>query len=1221
MRFSENGPEIPDHLLWERDAGNVVFMCGAGVSAQNAKLPDFRGLASKVMKYLGVTKNSRAHKLLNIYNHQEGQTVSIDKIFGILEREYYPIDISKALAAALSYSKEFNLECHEIIRDLATAPSKEVRLVTTNFDNLFSKVTQCPEWIGPELPDMKNPVNFSGLVYLHGNSDQLSIQKNASVVLSSTSFGKAYLLDGWATTFLKSILENYTVIFIGYSADDPPVEYLLEALADFDSSKQTTYAFQLGSQKDANEKWKPRGVEPICFDDYNNLWDTLGLWRRRALNFSGWADEILKMAQAMPEELKEWQRCQVTHLAMHPMGARSISNSMHLIPPEWLCMLDSEYSNSPSYQVCNAFGSSDYDEFEISKETFFDKKSSFSINRNYHIPKRLKYLSDWISRISDNPKTLKWVISKGGLHYDLQRCILSNFTNSKDDSKFNLEKSWEELFESWKRRGNENPIDVCEVQDIVKESKWTLDRIIKYQKVLEPWLDVIESKDLGEETRSQSSKYSESMITFNVHYPNVHLEYSHANGFEREMLLANRQNLNTALFLENRAKHGKYQYSPNLDIDLKYKHNMADGIHSLLKRYCESLIDFSKFDSEAAFKELKTWEAQDYRIYDHILIIILKNNVFFSGDKSEYMISQISDNAFWDSTYRKRLLCALKNRLNTLDSEQAKKIETRILKGPSYDYTTPEDKAHKSLCMLQFLQDNNCNFQLNFSEKIDELKRACSSWNCQDVENFVNPVSSSTVAGDKDDWNFLKLLSPDKVLDEASRYANCNSIILQDSSNFKSYCKNNLHQIFSALRSKAKSGDYPLWAWSTWFNLDWSEECYRKYISRTTVMIIKASNDNDDVYNVLFLVYNWFHRISDQYYSGHFGLRDCLFWKLHDTLKSKKRARITRDSFSCNQDVDWFTYANSSPVGELVDALANFCEYRKLKDNCAISAAWLDKASHLISLEGDNGRFALVKFVYHMNDLNRTASRWVHNSIILASRSKDPDTRRAFWHGVGNYITDIDNYDLFLSFKKPMIREVSADEYMNDDVSMALSKLIFLGWTTVHNGEKLILDCEYRKLLKEGSEKLRIDALEKVFDLKYNYGFNRGLNIHQDVERFLLNVWPLDRFVVSTKTNMKLLQVLFNYSSLFPRFMDILIPRFQDVGLDNGICDEKCIIGPNIGIISRRYPDALLDVLKSLAPNNLSVFGASLGKALKVIEISHPKMKTDGRLMYLQSFV
>ena len=50
------------------------------------------------------------------------------------------------------------------------------------------------------------------------------------LVLSSAEFGRAYLAEGWATEFMQAAISRYRVVFVGYTADDPPVQYLLEAL-------------------------------------------------------------------------------------------------------------------------------------------------------------------------------------------------------------------------------------------------------------------------------------------------------------------------------------------------------------------------------------------------------------------------------------------------------------------------------------------------------------------------------------------------------------------------------------------------------------------------------------------------------------------------------------------------------------------------------------------------------------------------------------------------------------------------------------------------------------------------------------------------------------------------------------------------------------------------------------------------------------------------------
>ena len=50
------------------------------------------------------------------------------------------------------------------------------------------------------------------------------------LVLSGGDFGRAYLAEAWATRFVCDLLDRYIVVLLGYSADDPPVRYLLEGL-------------------------------------------------------------------------------------------------------------------------------------------------------------------------------------------------------------------------------------------------------------------------------------------------------------------------------------------------------------------------------------------------------------------------------------------------------------------------------------------------------------------------------------------------------------------------------------------------------------------------------------------------------------------------------------------------------------------------------------------------------------------------------------------------------------------------------------------------------------------------------------------------------------------------------------------------------------------------------------------------------------------------------
>ena len=58
LRFSNDGPEFPNVFVDSLLAGDMVFLCGAGVSAP--QMPGFRRLVERTYETLGVEKTDLA---------------------------------------------------------------------------------------------------------------------------------------------------------------------------------------------------------------------------------------------------------------------------------------------------------------------------------------------------------------------------------------------------------------------------------------------------------------------------------------------------------------------------------------------------------------------------------------------------------------------------------------------------------------------------------------------------------------------------------------------------------------------------------------------------------------------------------------------------------------------------------------------------------------------------------------------------------------------------------------------------------------------------------------------------------------------------------------------------------------------------------------------------------------------------------------------------------
>lgn len=91
-------------------------------------------------------------------------------------------------------------------------------------------------------------------------------------MLTSGDFGRAYLRDAWAARYVVELFREFTVLFVGYSLNDPIVGYLVDALAaDMGPNRQFRKAYALadfnGSEADEKRQadaWQAtRRTDPV----------------------------------------------------------------------------------------------------------------------------------------------------------------------------------------------------------------------------------------------------------------------------------------------------------------------------------------------------------------------------------------------------------------------------------------------------------------------------------------------------------------------------------------------------------------------------------------------------------------------------------------------------------------------------------------------------------------------------------------------------------------------------------------------------------------------------------------------------------------------------------------------------------------------------------------------------------------------------------------------
>lgn len=333
IQFLPAGPQIPLDLIRARDAGEVVFIVGAGAS-KSSGLPLFAELTSTVFKQLlGQDPSNMEQVQRSVFKAYKSN--SFDFVLGYLEQRIdggqpdgkRPRLVRQAVAEALTAKDGVPIHRHSSLIVLARNPRGEPRLVTTNFDTLLERAWQAspasPPLVSRSGADLPGPgtIDFNGVLHLHGRLRDECLPAEITgtdLVLTDVDFGDAYLRSGWAARFLYDLVRRYTIVLVGYGAEDPPLKYLLSVIgADRSrfSDLRPIYAFAHSSASEADDvtgEWLAKGVNPILYEPgqtHEQLYDTLAEWALYVDDPLVWADShVRKIGARHYDELENHER-------------------------------------------------------------------------------------------------------------------------------------------------------------------------------------------------------------------------------------------------------------------------------------------------------------------------------------------------------------------------------------------------------------------------------------------------------------------------------------------------------------------------------------------------------------------------------------------------------------------------------------------------------------------------------------------------------------------------------------------------------------------------------------------------------------------------------------------------------------------------------------------------------------------------------------------------
>lgn len=1266
MRFHADGPSIPDVLLTRCDAGRVVFLCGAGVS-QPSGMPSFLGLTQHVIESFDPPEGSQIMTAFQLWlDDPSGPNVPLDQIFNLLHQEYGRDEINALVTERLRVTptgKEIGLQ-HALIKRISTNRSGVPQIVTTNFDLMFETGTggdKLAKHVPPGFPDLEFGTTIEGITYLHGRLADPGADHH-SYVLSSADFGRAYLSEGWATNFVRSLLTRYTVVLVGYQAEDPPIKYLLQGLnhdGRFDRSR--LYAFDRGLPEEIEAKWRDRGVTAIAYADHADLWKTMESWADRTDDPRQWRSSVITSSRGDPKAMSAHERGQVAHVLQTAQGAKLFSLADPTPNPEWVCVIDGNLrsarasrsygQDAETFDPRAAYGLDD-DLEHISEE---EQKQGISNDNllvwregddNPHdghrvagrhlegdeaTPIRLGHLIRWISRVIDSPVLAWWAVRQNGLHPRLLQQIEWQVEHQEGLHR-RARHIWNLVLEYHKDpRSRQWDGSWFDLKKRVTKEGWTASVLRDFRRVATPRVDIrppfglgqskppsmawddIRLSDIGQFEVKFLERHNDDLVVPDEVLPQVFAildeQLTNASG-----LLAD---IETTYF------HTQTCY-PNREIDGR-QHVTRTG--EIMDWFVELLDRLSETRPDLAQAHAMIWPVTDRFFFSKLKLYAYSKKNVFEADQAAKAVLSFDQTSFWNIGVVRELLFLLVDRWTEFSQEIQDRLIDRILDGPEQlshwsDGEFPRLRDEFAVRYARYLQLEGCALDAERSERLDSMIQGIPGWNDGWATSTVTERGSrfGFVGADENPETVLDL-PVNEIVARAKGDLKRDFGSFTEKRPFTGLVKANPRKALSALAAAAKGGDYPQAFWSSMIDdlpEGISPRLRRVFLRRLTRLPHAVVANMRHVLgrwletNLLAILefddkLGWavFDHVVDGILSGGADAAESGLGEMKFRGEVVERSRRTHG------------HAINGPLGMCAEALYRTAPGETQAADSLVPEHIKSRVERLFAAPGEGSDNAISVTMRNLNWFMFVDPEWTADRLVPMLAFDHPASEPA-WNGF-LHSNEIPVPHLFEIIKPLLLELFPWIEGFSWDRELSKIAAQWLGYMRVfHPDEPTGLSAkEMRSALRAMSD-----------DTRNQFVFWLGLvgQSNEDgwaklVIPFIDEVWPRERRYRTSASMRAWIGVLDDTGDSFPVVYEAVKKFVVPVETNDHpfyrftreISDEEPV--------TVRYPEATLDLMDRATPQALARPPYELPKVLNLIAEAAPKLVSDERYLRLIDLV
>lgn len=1266
MRFHADGPAIPDILLERCDSGRVVFLCGAGVSLSSG-MPSFVDLTKYVIEFFDPPEDSEIIEAFQPWDtNQSAANVPLDQIFNLLHQEYGKDEVNALVTKRLSLSIESNEIGHEhgLIKRISSNQSGVPQIVTTNFDLLFEAGPDgemLVYHVPPAFPDLSFGSTLEGVTYLHGRLVETSSQHHP-YVLSSADFGRAYLSEGWATNFVRKLLESYTVVLVGYQAEDPPIKYLLQGLNhDGQYDRSRLYAFDKGPPEKIEAKWNDRGVTAIAYSDHRHLWETMEAWANRADDPRGWRGSIITKSQQDPKGLTPHERGQVAHILRTVQGARLFSELDPVPHPEWVCVMDTgvrslepsnwyDYDEEPfdpraEYGLDDDLNEITEEEREqgISNDNLLVWRDGDDNPDEFHrldwrhaqgfeaAPIRLDHLITWISNSIDSPTLAWWAARQNRLHPRLLQRISSQI-NGAENLHVRARHIWSVILEHHQdSRNTKQNVDWFKFQKRVSLDGWTASVLREFRRITMP--RVVISLSLGLRGVKPPS------------LPWEDINFSHIGQFDVKII----ERQGTKLELPDeilpqvfKIIEESLEIASGLLTDIEtvyfptptcYRKREIDGKQYITEEtdcmlwFVELIDRMAILFPEQLNARVKIWRSNDQFFFRKLKLYAFSKIEAFEANHAAEEILALDQESFWDSKVVRELLFLLVDRWEEISRTNRYQLTDRILAGPDQlsfwpDEDYPALRDELAARYARYLELKDCGITGNRRERIATMVAAIHEWSDDWATSIVTEHGSRSDFIGVDETPEAVMHIPVKdVVSTAEKDLKSDFGGLTEKRPFTGLVKINPRKALAALTIEGKAGNYPRALWSSMIN-DLSEDISTRL--RTVFLHRLARLPDEVVIQLRHPLGQWLK----QNLSMVLEFNDELGWIVFDHIvdvfltggpnaAESGIGQYRQGGRVIEQSRRTYLHAYTGPIGMCCEALFSAVPGEQQDAASLIPIKIKSRVERLLAAPGEGADHAVSITMRKLSWLMYVDPEWTQNLLIPMLSFDHPFSEPA-WNGFLHSrrapqpaLTKIIKPLLLHLF--PWIEEQSWKRDLSEIAAW------WLGSMRVFRPDKPdgLTRKEMRSALCAMSDDTRCQFIFSLGRL----GKENTDGWIRYVIPFIKEDWPRERRFRTFASTKAWIGLLDDTGSSFPAVYEavksFLIPLDTNEHLYYRFTREI----NNVQSLSEQFPETTLDLMSRVTPSYSARLPYELPMVLAVIAESDPSLISDSRYVRLIDFV